>query len=229
MLTDQVNTEFLPESPNFSSITRSLHSQFKHFQRSKMQQQADEVLESIKQRRMGPACYPCAKRKIRCSGEWAMMMTPTPRTFVLFSLLTLVPAGGQPCTTCVTRGHPDICFSTAGENRNKRARKAASHRTERERSSTTGPQATRTQPASSTYDKPQSVASSATPNTTLGANSVPNFLHDTLGEQVDNVWTDLGLGSAQTWPLCLLSSIKDLGAACAELGAISPTRSELLK
>lgn len=36
---------------------------------SELQKQADEVILRLNRRRKAHACYPCAKRKVRCNGE----------------------------------------------------------------------------------------------------------------------------------------------------------------
>ena len=48
--------------------------------------EVDEILSKRRKHRGGRACYPCSKRKVKCDSSEHM-----------------------PCTTCVRRGHPEIC------------------------------------------------------------------------------------------------------------------------
>lgn len=52
-------------------------------------EEADRVLNTRRKRK---ACYPCASRKVKCNGVW-------------------------PCSTCVQRGHPEICIVERGRQR----------------------------------------------------------------------------------------------------------------
>lgn len=87
---------------------------------SAQQKQADEVLHAIGRRRRVQACYPCAKRKIRCHGKPSFVIFYHPQAEQFAS------AGGQPCSTCAKRGHPDICFFESDEARPSRAARRSS-------------------------------------------------------------------------------------------------------
>ncbi|EME88445.1 uncharacterized protein MYCFIDRAFT_116137, partial [Pseudocercospora fijiensis CIRAD86] len=180
------------------------------------QSEADRVLETIKERRRTAACYPCAKRKVRCSG-------------------------GQPCATCSQRNHPDICFYHDGKRPNKRKRetdniehgaspgvtaavmsKRQAYVLQQDNSSPSAPLAT---PASSHADRPQSIPRRADP-TTLGSSSIASFLEDRL----QNARPGLGLQNHHSVSKHQAGLIPTVASyASSDLIAISPQRSEVFR
>jgi hypothetical protein len=139
------------------------------------QQEADKVLDSIKEKRSARACYPCAKRKIRC-------------------------AGGQPCETCSQRRHPDICFYPDGKRSTKRRREDDEADLNRPAPTPGGHQSPEL-PAAHAHPSPASASTASKvelsarhairgrDTTILGSNSMASFLRDRL----DDTRPSLGL------------------------------------
>jgi hypothetical protein len=135
------------------------------------QQEADNVLNLIKEKRSVRACYPCARRKIRCSG-------------------------GQPCETCLRRNHPDICFyKQIGKRKReddvigRNEQRAVSNVTARQQPSPLPQRAQNVGDEQRSQAKRTQHVTKHSDDTTLGNHSMASYLRDRL----DDARSSLGL------------------------------------
>ncbi|KAK3045768.1 hypothetical protein LTR09_012689 [Extremus antarcticus] len=206
---------------------------------SAQQEQANELLKNFGRRPRVRACYPCAKRKIRCHG-------------------------GEPCSTCAKRGHPEICFYTGEQTRRTRAAQKAIARASISDSEMStqlgigignvqvsgpsqhdgGPQSLQVSHSNGgspvniqqRHDGNRSTGSASSAqsrhHTVMGSLSAASFVRNSLGPPNEHLSHDirLGLGLQNILPsgLAKLSTSQSIPAS-SELLEISPNRREVLR
>ncbi|KXT18080.1 hypothetical protein AC579_4551 [Pseudocercospora musae] len=178
-----------------------------------LQSEADRVLQTMQEKRSASACYPCAKRKVRCSG-------------------------GQPCITCSQRNHPDICFYPAGKRSNKRK-----YGTTRAGSPPSAvpveaiaptqqayslPSSSIATPSLSHAEAPQSVPRRSH-TTTLGPGPGPHSVASFLEARLQNARPGLGLQNHSAHQRNPGSTPNATSYASSNLIAIAPQRSEIFR